>query len=724
MNISGSTRQLIRKEIRETAYHYSEEMHADMERMYGSAMTLRSTFEKYSLIQREDRRDYFIEITRQLLESNPEFYSVWTVWEPNALDGMDNEYRNKPGCNSKGRFGATWYWYGNKLAINDTSEEEALDPTDYYQEVKRQKKTFLDDPCWYDYSDDGKNRIFNASLVLPIIVNGRFVGSLGIDLLLSRFQNQIQNLSPYPGSKSFLISHGLMIAAAQNTNRIGTSALDLFPKDSKIREKITSAISEGKTIDFIAVNPESGKKELFFFSPVGIGNTDTHWSLLMTVPVSVFYLNARNSYTLLTILILLLLITVSVTVLFMAKKIAQPILNVSEVMQDVVEGEGDLTRRIETSSQDEIGNLANHFNALLARLNHDLSKVDQSAQNLKDGSTSARQRMEEGSEHLTLITRSIGNIARQTENAASGIEQLTATVEEMARNIDSLMNSMSRQAASVEESASSIEEMARNIEQTAGMAEKTKDISKNLNQVAQEGSSAVNNSMTSIREVSEYSRQILKLLSLITNIAKQTNLLAMNAAIEAAHAGEAGKGFAIVADEIRRLSEDTNKNARDIGEVVGTIVSKIDESVKLSEKAGIGLEMITAYSQQNVKVISQLSLALSEQKNGAQEILKSTEDLVRITEEVKLSMTEQKKATDEFSHALADLRDEVIQNKDHLIEHSSSTAQLQGLIEEIRDQGLKNQENAEQLGHLVSRFKLDRNAEDEPTGLALKSDEA
>ncbi len=247
---------------------------------------------------------------------------------------------------------------------------------------------------------------------------------------------------------------------------------------------------------------------------------------------------------------------------------------------------------------------------------------------------------------------------------------------------------------------------------------KPRDLSNNLNNVANEGGTAVKNSIQSIKEVAEYSQQIMKLLGLISNIAKQTNLLAMNAAIEAAHAGEAGKGFAIVADEIRRLSEDTNKNAKDIGDVVGTIVSRIDDSVKLAEKAGLGLDMITTFSGQNVQVIQQLSIAMAEQNNGAKEILKATQDMVKITDEVKVSMSEQKRATDEFNSALIELRNQSIDNKESIKKHIVNLNELILSLDEMNKIIVENLKQANLLQNVVTRFVLEDKKE-EQTGLKL-----
>jgi methyl-accepting chemotaxis protein len=391
----------------------------------------------------------------------------------------------------------------------------------------------------------------------------------------------------------------------------------------------------------------------------------------------------------------------------------------NDIVKDIAEGEGDLTKRINIHSGDEIGLLSNNFDHFISKLNDDILQVEKASASLKLSSDESKSIVEEKIQNnVDGIKKSINQINSQTENATSGIEELTATLEEMARNIDSIMNNMVKQAAAVEEGASSIEEMVRNIENTASLSKKTSEISVNLNNVSIEGGSAVKTSIKSIKEVAEYSQQILKLLGLITNIAKQTNLLAMNAAIEAAHAGEAGKGFAIVADEIRRLSEDTNKNARDISDVVATIVSKIDDSVKIADKAGIGLDMITAYSQQNAQIINQLSVAMSEQNNGATEILQSTQEIVKITEEVKFSITEQKNATDEFSHAIRELRDLSIDNQEVIKLHTKNVGELMEALESVKRIIIANQEQAQILHNVVDRFVL-KNAEDSPTSLKL-----
>jgi methyl-accepting chemotaxis protein len=368
---------------------------------------------------------------------------------------------------------------------------------------------------------------------------------------------------------------------------------------------------------------------------------------------------------------------------------------------------GDLTKRILIQSGDELGGLAKDFNRLLENLNSDLANVEQASLSLKSGTDLSNAIIAESSTNISEIRKNIDEINIDTDTSTAGIEELTATLEEISRNIDSIAGNMDKQAAAVEEGASSIEEMVRNINNTAVMSTKSREISNDLNRVAEEGGTTVKNSIKSIREAAEYSKQIVNLLGLITGISEQTNLLAMNAAIEAAHAGEAGKGFAIVADEIRRLSEDTNKNTRDIELVLNNILNKIGDSAQLAEKAGNGLETIMSYSRQNEQINNQLSIAVTEQNQGAGEILTSTQDLVKITEEVKLSMAEQKAATNEFGNSLRELRDMLLGNKDSIKKHIDYLNRLLHSLENMKKIIEDNQGQALKLHSLVDKFVLE-----------------
>jgi methyl-accepting chemotaxis protein len=222
----------------------------------------------------------------------------------------------------------------------------------------------------------------------------------------------------------------------------------------------------------------------------------------------------------------------------------------------------------------------------------------------------------------------------------------------MVTSADSIMKNMITQANAVEEQAGAIEEMVRNIGQIAVMSGKTKDLSAEFQKTAAAGRNSVQESVDSINVVVGHSKKIIEILGLIRDIASRTNILAMNAAIEAAHAGDMGKGFSVVADEVRRLAESTGDSVHDIEISVASIVEGIEKSASLANDAGDEFVSILAYSKSNADIVSQLNQAMAEQDTGTSEILSATRELLGITEEVKTAIGAQNSSIENFDKSL------------------------------------------------------------------------
>ncbi len=381
--------------------------------------------------------------------------------------------------------------------------------------------------------------------------------------------------------------------------------------------------------------------------------------------------------------------------------------------------EMDLSVHIQVEHQDELGKMALLVNGFLSRLNRDFRKLGQIIKETENSGMSMVRSAQEETREIQNIENSMKHISENVEDQTSGVEQVSSTLEEMVRNIDHIATNIEKQAASVNESAGTIEEMSRNIEHITKNSVKTKETSKQLSLVARDGGDAVKKSMFAIREVAEYSNQILKLLKLITDIARQTNLLAMNASIEAAHAGDAGKGFAIVADEIRRLSENTNKSAREIQGVVNTIVEKIDVSANLSERAEMGLEKIVSFAAQTETIIVELNMMMEEQNVSTKDILNSTQTLVQLTEEIRLAMSEQKYGVDEFGVTMNNLKDLFVESRDEINQHLAGVDHLVQLVSQTETVIQQNQLQMMEMSALLHQFKLAQGTKSSETGLKL-----
>ena len=323
--------------------------------------------------------------------------------------------------------------------------------------------------------------------------------------------------------------------------------------------------------------------------------------------------------------------------------------------------------------------------------------------------------MFEASKSWTLETQvmrhSTERISRQMTEQINSLNQAAAVLEEMERTLDAIFNTISRQSAAMTQSAATLEEMGRQVEGVAKISSDTAGLATKLTEVANKGHEAVDASIVSIKDVAEYSSQILKLLQLISGIAKQTSLLAMNASIEAAHAGEAGRGFAIVAEEIRRLSETTNKNAKEIRTVVDTMVDKIDNSVEQARIAGEDLVQINTYAENVADRIDQLNNMMQQQNTATHEMITTIEGLVTLAQEIKLSMEEQQFALHEYSKTIDDLQDNFGEVKSTLDGHMSSVSNLLVIL---TDMGLRitiQRDSMNQVGEFMQVYRIDPSLE-------------
>jgi len=194
--------------------------------------------------------------------------------------------------------------------------------------------------------------------------------------------------------------------------------------------------------------------------------------------------------------------------------------------------------------------------------------------------------------------------------------------------------------------------MVRNIKQIADMTVKSNSLSEEFKTAAGNGQRSVQDSVESINTAAERSQQIIEILSIINQIVGQTNILAMNAAIEAAHAGDSGRGFSVVADEVKRLAENTGGRVQEIQSSLSQIVDGIKTSAARGKDADLRLAAIMEYAKRNVAIANELKSSMTEQDAGTTEMLKATHELLRITEEVNKNIRAQKEAIVEFSKSI------------------------------------------------------------------------
>ncbi len=338
----------------------------------------------------------------------------------------------------------------------------------------------------------------------------------------------------------------------------------------------------------------------------------------------------------------MVLVMASTTYLLLRMVILKPIHELMTISKDIAQGEGDLTKRVPVHGTDEIAVLGTYFNQFIEKL-----------QNM------------------------IGKVAHVTDKVASASVELSATAEEISKGTDTLTSRASQTAAAVEEMNATVSQVAQNSGKAAMLAQETVKTAKDGGSVVsdtisgmQQLSDAVSSSATIIAELGKSSDQIGEIVRVIEDIADQTNLLALNAAIEAARAGEQGRGFAVVADEVRKLAERTTKATKEIGDMIrqiqqdtrGAVESmqqgtvKVTSGVSLVNRTGDALSRIVEMVSESADMIRQIAMASEEQSVATQQIANDIENVAKVTKESASGANESAKASHDLSQLATELQ--------------------------------------------------------------------
>ncbi|HLV17378.1 MAG TPA: methyl-accepting chemotaxis protein [Pseudomonas sp.] len=502
-----------------------------------------------------DLREDLVRLARRALQNNPELFGLYLVFEPDALDERDALFSGQSefGANEAGRFAIYWARDEQELHFETMSEELLNDTTPgsngipynrWYSCPLEQRQVCVIDPYLDEVDGVG---ILMTSIAFPLLRDGKPVGVFGVDLALGSLQELASAASGtlYGGQGSI----GVVSTAGVLAGHSGDAGLLGKGFDAAYRQSdLLQGIAEGRPR--VQLHGQS-IQVLYPFAPIP---NAAPWAVVLEIPQQAVLAPVRAleeqleerriDDSLVSLTLGLLATALGLLLIWLtARSVTRPIVAVADLLKDIVTGEGDLTRRLNYAKQDELGVLAGWFDRFLDKLQPIIAEVK----------------------------RAVGDTRATADQSLALASQTSDGMQRQFREVDMLATAAQEMSATAQDVASNA---ARAAEATRG-AEEASRVGRGVIDRTTEEFQALMRDLTSamglMQGLSANSEQIGTVLEVIRGIAEQTNLLALNAAIEAARAGEAGRGFAVVADEVRGLAQRTQESVGEIQTVIETL---------------------------------------------------------------------------------------------------------------------------------------------------------
>jgi len=575
------------------------------------------------------------------------------------------------------------------------------------------RNDIIDDPAPYNLN--GKST-YAIRMMVPIIdaETNQVVGDVGCRLDIGIIQPRIETtMKEFEelAAVSIYSNNGFILASYQK-DRIGKMLVDAEMQYGDRAKDAFEAVKAGKEFDCFSYAPSLGTNLQIIVTPIVIGTSGKTWSIMVGSSEKYIMRDVNRMTTFTVTLAIVSIIAAALVVYFVMNSVSAPIVTVSDNLREISEGEGDLTRKLKVLSKDEVGDLSKYFNQTLGSISTLIKRIKYKVNALTNTGHELEANMEKTAKSVESIEKNFeamkAKMSKQDESAA----EADKAVRNIKDNINNLNKLIEDQSTSINTSSSAVEEMTANIHSvTKTLIENAKNVTE-LTGASENGKVGLQSVAEKIKEIAHDSEGLLEINSVMNKIASQTNLLAMNAAIEAAHAGEIGKGFAVVADEIRKLAESSAQQSKTTAAMLKKIKSSIDSITVSSDDVLSRFEVI----DNGVKTVSTHELnirnAMEEQEVGGKQILESIERLKEISISVKQGAADMMGSGDQVNQKTSEfitISKEALEGMNEIV--YGAMKEIKVAVTHVEEMSTENSKNFEELKSESNKFKVESSDE-------------
>ncbi|MCR5725108.1 MAG: methyl-accepting chemotaxis protein [Treponema sp.] len=550
-----------------------------------------------------------------------------------------------------------------------------------------------------EFETPGNTQNFSLMAACPITeaVTGRVLGAVvtGYDLVA---RDTAASIKARFGSECTIFEGDTRV----NTTLSDTSGRALTGtqlQNSAIREQV---ITHRK--NYYGDTTIYQKEYLAAYSPIIGSSGEFKGMIFVADDISIITSIQKKALSILIPLIATIALSILILATVLIKNMLRPMYALQQSFGKMAKG--DLTERIDTDSKDELGLLVKEFNVFSSEINKTISEVKHARDALKQSGDIMNGSTENTASAITQIASSIDSIKQQIFSQTSSVSQTVGAVQQISTSITTLESMIENQSSGVAEASAAVEEMIENIASVNKSMDMLALSFKDLQSDVERGSSKQKDVNAKIRVIEMQSQMLQEANKIISNIASQTNLLAMNAAIEAAHAGDAGKGFAVVSGEIRKLSETSSKQSRTIGDQLAKIQDSIKAVVEASGDTSAALTSVSTRIQATDSLVYQIKIAMDEQNEGSNQIREALKYMNDSTSEVRNASKEMTEGNTLILNEIQTLQQSTHSISSNMKEVSIGTDRIQEAGESLRNTSINVRDSILAIDRKIDVFTV------------------